>query len=515
MKTGKRTLQELLAKQWFAFRTMHSQPPDGPSSMGILPFAAGASVIALFLFACYALTWQSLARFKAAIDTCSSPFCDFSGFYYPMGGSIFQTELPLTGFVYSPFIAILMAVFSPFRLHTALILWGGLQAIAILFYLLLFYKLVPARLPFQLLFVTLALSSFVLMHNLTWGQVGIFTTVSVLWALFFYERGQSVAAAALLAFGISFKFFPVIFFLPFLIRRDVRFLLIGAAACAAFLFVIPGLLLGVDGALGFYSALLEAYRHFDWVISNYNSQHFPHVLLRIAYAGGHNALAYLPLLRGISYGLAALNIGLIYLIQRARLPHANLWSFHILFLSIPFVLSTSWPVDLVYLPFGQALLAWQLFERKRATQPENAIIESQHLSAKAISLARALCTRVHKEKIRISLVQVTALLFLLSSIVLSSIVFFHLNHNRHDYGFYGFTFWADLLLLIATCIVLLPSALRQIRVASGDKLLQGEATGSRTVSINFSKSRMLKEYPKTGARAFTRTPVLGLPFVFL
>lgn len=484
MKTGKRTIKDLSLKQLRVFHTRHPKAADGPSSTGIFPFAAGASVIVLFLFAYYALTWHSLARFKAAIDTCSAPFCDFAGFYYPMGGSIFHTGLPLTGFVYSPFIAILMAVFSPFRLHTALILWGVLQAIAILFYLLLFRELVPARLPFQLLFVTLALSSFSLMHNLTWGQVGILTTVSVLGALFFYTRGQYVAAAALLAFGISFKFFPFIFFVPFLIRRDIRFLLIGAAACAAFLFVIPGVLLGVDGALGFYSALLDTYRHFDWVISNYNSQHFPHFLLRMAYAGGYNALAYLPLLRGISYGIAALNIGLIYIIQRARLPHANLWSFHILFLSIPFILNTSWPVDLVYLPFGQALLAWHLFDREKAIPPGTVETEKRPPIAKATSLAKAVCTRVHVGKNRISTVKAIVLLFLLSSIVIASIIFFKFYGDRHHYGFYGFTFWADLLLLAATYIVTLPVALRQVRMASGDKLLQGEATSSRTVSIN-------------------------------
>jgi hypothetical protein len=33
--------------------------------------------------------------------------------------------------------------------------------------------------------------------------------------------------------------------------------------------------------------------------------------------------------------------------------------------------------------------------------------------------------------------------------------------------------------------------------------------------VNFSKSRKLKEYPKTGVRAYARTPVFGLHIVIL
>jgi len=70
-------------------------------------------------------------------------------------------------------------------------------------------------------------------------------------------------------------------------------------------------------------------------MANYNSQHFPHVLLRLMEATGFNTSAALPLLRWTSYGIATINMGLIFIIQRARLPYANLWSFHLIFLSIP------------------------------------------------------------------------------------------------------------------------------------------------------------------------------------
>lgn len=401
-------------------------------------FILGAALIALLLFAYYAYTWRNAYNFRSAIDTCAQPFCEFATYYYPMGEAIFQAELPLKGFVYSPFIAILFAVFPPLGLDVSLVLWGILQIIFVILYLLLFRRLVPARLPIQLLFVALALSSFPLLHNLTWGQVGIFTTVSILGALVFLERDRRVFAAALLAFAASFKFFPIIFLVPFIFfHRDIRFLLFAAIACGVFLIAIPCLLLGIDGTLNFYSALLDSYRHFDWVIANYNSQHFPHVLLRWMYATGFDASAHLPLLRWTSYGIAILNIGLIFILQRARLPHADLWSFHILFLSIPFVLKTSWPVDLVYIPFAQALLGWKILDG------DAALSSRQPLPARKV-----------------------ASLLLLVSIVISNIVFFNLIDDSSAYGSAGFIFWANLLLLVVSYMELLPTMLQKIRTTS-------------------------------------------------
>ena len=398
-------------------------------------FILVAALIALLLFAYYAFTWRNAYNFRAAIDTCAQPFCDFATFYYPMGEAIFQAELSLKGFVYSPFIAILLAAFTPLGLDSSLLLWGVLQTVFVILYLLLFRRLVPARLPIQLLFVALALSAFPLLHNLTWGQVGVFTTVSILGMLVFLERDRRASAAAFLAFAASFKFFPLIFVAPFIYRRDVRFLLYAVIACGLFLIVVPCLFLGIGDTLNFYSALLVSYRHFEWVITNYNSQHFPHVLLRWMEATRFDASAHLPLLRWTSYGLALLNMGLIFIIQRARLPHADLWSFHLIFLSIPFFLTTSWPVDLVYIPFAQALLAWKILEG------DNALPWRHPLPARKV-----------------------ASLLLLASVVISNIVFFNLIGDRVVYGSVGFIFWADLLLLVVSYIELLPSVLQKIRI---------------------------------------------------
>ena len=412
-------------------------------------FSIGVGIISLCLFAYYAFTWRNTYNFRLAMDVCTKPFCDLADYYYPMGEAIFQTKLPVEGFVYSPFIAILFAVFPPFGLDTSLILWGILQAIVVVLYLFIFRQLVPARLPIQLLFVTIALSSFPILHNFKWGQVGILYTVSILGMLVLLERDRRVSAAALLAFAASFKFFPLIFILPFIFHRDFRFSLYVVIAYVVALIAVPCLFLGLDGTWNFYSILLDSYRHFDWVMTSYNSHFFPHVMLRLAKGNGFdhaifrfttstdfNLDSFLQILRGISYSIAALNMGLVFFVQRARLHKANLWSVHILFLSIPFILPTSWPVDLVYLPFGQSLLTWMILE-----------------GDKTLSWRHPLPAR-----------KVAALL-LLASIIISNIVFFNLIGNRIIYGSVGFIFWADLLLLVVSYMELLPSPLRQIRVA--------------------------------------------------
>ena len=404
-------------------------------------FGIGIIVILLLLFAYYFYTWRNAYNFRAAMDTCTKSFCDFADYYYPMGETILQTKLPIEGFVYSPLIAILLAVFPPFGFDVSLVLWGVLQAAFVILYLFIFHRLVPARQSIQLLFVALALSSFPILHDLKWGQVGIIYTVSILGMLVFLERDYRAFAAALLAFAASFKFFPLIFILPFIFRRDFRFLLHALVAYVVFLIAIPCFFLGVDGTWNFYSALLDQYRHFDWVMTSYNSQFYPHVMLRLAEMTGVDHTLFrltasanldpdvpLQILREISYSFAALNAGLVFLIQRARLPKANLWSVHIIFLTVPFILPTSWPVDLVYLPFGQALLAWKLFEGFNAP-----------------SWKRPLHARI------------AATLLLVTSIVISNVIFFNIIGDRVAYGSVGSLFWADLLLLVVSYMELLPA----------------------------------------------------------
>jgi hypothetical protein len=425
-----------------------SKPDDAhsPSRGRLVPFAAGTAGIAFLLFVYLAVTWRSFAGITNAIDAFTELFSDFVIYYYPMGEAIIRTELPVSGFLYSPFIALLLTAFPPLGLTASLVLWGILQVFFVILYLILFRRLVPAGLHIQLLFAALALSSYPLLLNLLAGQVSVFMIVALLGLLVLNERGYHAAGAGLLAFAVSFKFYPIIFLAPFTARRDSRFLLFAAAACGALLVVVPGVLLGVGDTLRFYGALLNSFRDSAWVTANPHSQYFPHLVLRLAEATGHDAQAHLSLLYCIAYGVAAANMGLIFLVQRSRLRLADLWSFQIVFMTIPFVLKTSWPHDFVFLSFTQALMVWRLLEGRKAAPGSDTAGKGSH--ANACPRARAVVT----------------FFLLLPSMVFSNIVFFNLFGDFTQYGFYGFLFWANLLLLMASYVQLLPPALRSTSI---------------------------------------------------
>ena len=423
---------------------------EGPSlTRRVIPFSIGAAGIALVLFAYYTWTWPGFADVTDDIYALTEPFCDFVIYYYPMGEAIFRTGLPIPGFLYSPFIAILLALFPPLGLTAALVLWGILQVLFVILYLILFRRLVPAGLSIQLLFVALVLSSFPLLLNFVGGSVSVFIIVGILGALVLKERSHS-AAAGLLTFAVSFKFYPVIFLAPFAVRREMRFLLFAVIACVVILFVFPGLLLGCGDTVRFYGALFDSFRESGWIVANPHSQYFPHLVIRLADAAGHDAHAYLPLLRWIAFGVAAANMGLIFLVQRARLRLADLWSFQIVFLTIPFVLKTSWPHDFVFLSFTQALLTWRLLGGEKAAAGADTAGKGSDANR-----WRERAPRAHTSMM---------LFLLLVSIVFTNTFFFNLLDDFFNYGFYGFLFWADLLLLIVLYIELLPPALRRLRV---------------------------------------------------
>ena len=411
-----------------------------------VPFAVGAGGIVVILLIYHAFTWRI---FTGNVDAFTELFSDFVTYYYPMGEAIFRTGLPVEGYLYSPFAAILLAIFPPLGPTVSLVLWGFLQVAFIFLYLFLFRPLVPAKLPVQLLFVTLALSSYPLLLNFIGGSVSVFMMAALLAMLVLNEHGHRAAAAALFAFAVSFKFFPIIFLAPFAVGRNTSFFLFLVAACVTFLFVIPSVVLGFGDTLRFYGAISDSFRESDWIVTNPHSNYFPHLILRLAAAAGHDLHAHLPLLCWIAYGFAAANMGLVFLIQRTQLRHADLWSFLLVFLMLPFVLKTSWPHDFVFLSFGQALLVWRLQDGEKAapgTDDKGKHIRAMRPRARAAG----------------------ALFLLLPSMFFSNIVFFNLFGDFSRYGFYGFLFWADLLLLIALYVELFPVVLRRLRGKGGD-----------------------------------------------
>ncbi len=394
---------------------------DARRDIGGAPgFVAGCGLIALLLAAALFASWPRLAA-TGFLRSCPQPLCDFHLYYYPMGEAVFTTALPVTGFLYSPFVAILLAAFPPVGARAASALWVAFHLASLALYLGLFRSLVPARPLLHFAFTAVALSSFPLLFNLWAGQFSVFIVVLLLGALSLYERGHRTTPSGLIGLATSVKFFPALFVAPFAARRDGRLVALALAGCAACLVLVPAVLLGPGETAGFYRALAAAFRDAGWVAANPHSQFLPHVVIRLFAGIGLDVAAALPALSVVSYGVAAANLVLVVLVQRARLPEANLWSFQIVFLTIPFVLKTSWPHDFVFLPFTQILLAGRLNENGR-------------FAALGILVA--------------------------PSIVLSNIAFFALLGHFTAYGSLGCLFWANLLLLIAVYRELLPSARR-------------------------------------------------------
>ena len=393
----------------------------------LMPFVAEVLGTTVLLLAYSSLTWK---RFVANVGVCPQLFCDFVDYYYPMGKAIFHTGLPVEGFLYSPFNAILLAASAPLGLDASLVLWGILQVTAVILCLLLFYQLVPAKHPTYVLFAALTLFSYPLWLNFLGGNTGAFILVTLLGSLLAVERGHHLTAAILLAIAVSFKFYPIIFLVPFVAGRNARFALLGAATSILVLCVIPGLVLSTAGTVKYYGVLVEAFRASDWVAVNPHSQFFPHLALRLLGIAGAEVPTLQSILQILSYLIVAINLILAYLVQRARVHHANIWSFQIVFLTVPFILKTSWPIDFVFLPFVQSFLITHIMEK-------GSKVDSRESRAR----------RGYR----------CAMFFLVvPSILISNVVFFNLLGKSSLYGYAGFLFLATTLLLFAIYVEFLP-----------------------------------------------------------
>ncbi len=108
------------------------------------------------------------------------------------------------------------------------------------------------RLSLTLVYTFLFITSLPLLHNIKWGQVSVLITLFILISLLLYEGDHKLGSAILLAFAISIKYYPAVFLVYFLLRRDGRYLLTCLAACGFFLLAIPALVMGLDRTLEFY-----------------------------------------------------------------------------------------------------------------------------------------------------------------------------------------------------------------------------------------------------------------------
>ncbi|MCP4345673.1 MAG: DUF2029 domain-containing protein [Desulfobacterales bacterium] len=371
-------------------------------------------VILLFVFVYYISTWKTLNAFVLSVDHCDLLFCDFIKHYYPMGKNIFVSKIPAWGYFYSAFFAILLSPFGSIPLPVSVLCWGILQVSATALLCILpgyrFFKASHSRLP--LLYVFIFATSFPLIHNMKWGQVSVFITLCIFCSLLAYQAGFGKSAVVVLAFATSIKYYPAFFLLYFLIRKEIRLSVLFIIATVFFLAIIPSFTLGLAETFHFHRIVNNAIQKSAWIMNDSNSQYFTHVVKRLSGLEAKHNMLYI--LKFLGYGIVLTNLWLTSFIQKTDIPHKPFISFSVLFLTIPFMIKTSWPHYFVFLPFCQ------------------------------IAFIR-IVTLLYAEKWKLLLLYTLALL----SMILSNTLFFNQFQHWSLYSYWGYLFFSNTLLLIA------------------------------------------------------------------
>ncbi len=324
-----------------------------------------ATVVSCILVMClvllyYWLQWRTISEFVTATN--DGIFTDFTAHYYPMGRAILSSKLPVFGYFYPAIFALFLVPFGALPAGTAVICWGIFQvALIILLWYLSFLKLLKIVAHKMALYLLLFLTSIPLLDNFSWGQVSIFSTCLILLTFHLYREKRRVYAGFVLALATSINFYPALFLVYFLLKRDYRFLVAYAGTILGLFCILPAVILGPEGWVRFHRASIGAMFYAPWVKQEISSQYISNVLFRLSGMLGICMSNFSYLLTRVS-GLIVLlfNIRLIGLIMRKCIHGEAVLSMITLFLSVPFVLPTSWPHYFVFLPFCQAALYLQI-----------------------------------------------------------------------------------------------------------------------------------------------------------
>lgn len=364
----------------------------------------------------YRWQWKTLFDFVVTIDHGDDLFGDFISFYFPMAQKIIPEQTPVDGYYYSAFFAILISPLGFLSIEQAKLIWGIMQVLFVgLLALVGWLKMPDLTRGNKTIFIFLLLTSFPLLHNLKWGQVSVFITVCVLIAIWLYQENHYQAAGVFLAFAVSIKYYPIIFIVYPLFRRNYRFLIAFALSTIFFFAIVPSVVLGSSQWVGFEKMIGAKISNAKFAF-DVNSQYFGHVILRIfpfeEAPFRRKILSITSQWMGILIALS--NICIIWLMQRSqKILNSLLLSAGLLFLSFPFVIQTSWPHYFVYLPFCQIVL---------------------------VQIAQLYLSQSGK-------LPVLTLIFL--SCGASSIFVFSLFPGWYDYNNWGILFFSNLLLLFA------------------------------------------------------------------
>lgn len=342
-------------------------------------FVILAFVITALVIGYYWLEWRSVQNFVTAIDHGDVLFGDFVDFYHPMAKVILTEKLPVKGYYYSAFFAILISPLGALPLSQAQIIWAILQMTLAVLLVWVGFKTLELPHPQKLLLLFLFLTSFPLLHNLKWGQISVLMTLCILASMRLYQTDRPLLSALILAFAVSIKYYPIIFLLYPLLKRDFRFLAAFGISALIFYAIIPSMILSPTNWIGFEQAVRQLLSDSKFA-GDVNSQYFGHFVLRmIPLEDAPFKKKILSLTLQAVGGLVFLaNIGLIWLAQKRQVKDSLIISTSLLFLSLPFIIQTSWSHYFVYLPFCQMAL---LHISNRESKLTIAIISLSYLAS--------------------------------------------------------------------------------------------------------------------------------------
>jgi hypothetical protein len=300
------------------------------------------------------LVWPDFATLVRAVDHGDIFQQDFVH-YHVAGARVLHEPLPHAGYFYPASFALLMAPLGALPIEQAAQVWIGMQALAWLSFVLVVARgLAAGRVA---LTSTITAGSYPMLHNLKWGQVSVMITLGCVAMAVAAQRRRPWSAGAALGVVTAVKYYPAWLAVWLALRRDVRALLAGAIAVAAFGVGLPCLLLGVDEWLAYDTAILRSARDASWVAADLNSQHFAHVVgrWRQLAVGAASSDVERACLRGLGVAVA---VACAWLARRRMREGEDALALTALVTAWPFLVATSWPHYFVALiPCQVALIA--------------------------------------------------------------------------------------------------------------------------------------------------------------
>lgn len=383
-------------------------------------------VMQLIILAYYKIEWSTFNSFVLAIDRSPQFMYDFISHYYPMGQQILQNPIPVEGYFYTTFFALLLQPLSQQPITTALAIWGIIQFLCLITLCIFSVRLVPSLPKFGIvLYIGLCMTAFPILHNIKWGQVSIPITLCIIAAFLASIWNKKVLAGVLLGLATAIKLYPLYFIVYFILKRDFRTCLSFGLSVLILYFVFPTTAIGVHEWFEFERETSREIINAGWVSRDINSQYIVHVGSR-----WFNFIFDRPAGEVVSNSLTVIGylivlscIVCVWLLQQTSSSEKHSLPLVSLFLLIPFVINTSWPHYFVYLPFCQTAMIWYSVQN------------------------------YHQPRMLDKMVLVLPVL----SMLLSSIFFFNLFPDWSVYNAYGILFLSNLFLLVALYILVLKS----------------------------------------------------------